>query len=213
MLQSPALPAFSPKMESIPNAVSTKLWEPIFDWRTRPVWTQHIVFELLRQLKGLRRARISLPCIDILGLPFDRQLRVSFGDMDGLCDALDNAVDKYGIVVAYGGPDDRGTLWIKFYKVLGNRTPHDILLQFIIWIDSEPPTMLTLEETTNLVLRRATGSTKLLEATRSAHRQQQMRYSEFCMANPDALDLWRDRDIAREVVSAWVACQPRGIEY
>lgn len=88
MLQSPVLPAFSPTMDPAPNAVSSKLWEPIFQWRTRPLWTQSIVFQLLRQLKALRRAPISLPSIDTLSLPSHRQLRVPFGDMDSLCDAL-----------------------------------------------------------------------------------------------------------------------------
>ena len=73
------------------GAVSTQRWEPIFDVRTRPTKVQTTAMDLLRQLTELRRMPATLPSIDTLALPPLRQLRVAFGDMNALCDAIVSA--------------------------------------------------------------------------------------------------------------------------
>ena len=70
------------------GGVSHKPWVPIFTVGRRPYWVQQTVFELLRQLRALRTMRPSLPNIDILSLPRDRQVRVCFGDLEALCNSV-----------------------------------------------------------------------------------------------------------------------------
>ncbi|KAF6229750.1 hypothetical protein HO173_011266 [Letharia columbiana] len=134
----------------VQNVVSQQAWEPIFRLRARPVWVQVIVCDLLRQLKVLRTLTTTLPSLDSVGLPPGRQFRVAFGDMDALCDILEFIHKWYGALqVAYGGPDDRGTLWIKFYKLSAKGRTWETHMQFIIWIDSRRPSALTLEGSNN----------------------------------------------------------------
>lgn len=73
------------------GTVSTKSWEPIFNLRCRPYRVQEVVLDLLKQLTALRKMPCMLPSIDTLSLSLNRQLRVTFGDMDGLCDAIVSA--------------------------------------------------------------------------------------------------------------------------
>ena len=80
-----------PNMLWVHGAVSTKRWEPIFDLRTRPLNVQTTVTDLLKQLTELRRMPATLPSIDTLVLPPIRQLRVDFGDLNALCDAIVSA--------------------------------------------------------------------------------------------------------------------------
>ncbi len=91
-----------PRMLYVHGAVSCRPWEPIFNVRRRPAWVQTTVFDLLRQLKVLRTAIATLPSIDTLSLPLHRQLRVTFGDLDTLCDTIVSALPSYPIVTTDG---------------------------------------------------------------------------------------------------------------
>ena len=73
------------------GAVSRKPWEPVGHMRRRPAWVQTTVFDLLRQVRALRIATAKLPSIDIISLPSHRQLAVSFGDLNALCDSIVSA--------------------------------------------------------------------------------------------------------------------------
>ena len=84
-------PTSFPNMLWVHGAVSAKRWEPIWDLRTRPTNVQTTAMDLLRQLTELRRMPATLPSIDTLALPPLRQLRVAFGDMNALCDAIVSA--------------------------------------------------------------------------------------------------------------------------
>lgn len=141
-------------------SVSHRSWEPIWDVRTRSLRVQVIVFDLLKQLRALRSMNAGLPTIDTIWLPPIRQLRVIFGDLSALCDAVDFIHSRAGDVgVAYGGPDDNGTLWIKFYKMWSADRPDDNQLQFIIWIDSAMPSHIVLEDSSYLVPAPIAGQT------------------------------------------------------
>lgn len=78
-------------MPSVANAVSTKPWGPIWDVRTRPDFVQTIIVDLLKQLRALRLMSAALPSIDTVELPPLRQLRVLFGDLIALGDAIVSA--------------------------------------------------------------------------------------------------------------------------
>ncbi|CAD6583722.1 MAG: hypothetical protein ASARMPREDX12_001432 [Alectoria sarmentosa] len=131
----------------VQDTISTRSWEPIFNVRTRPHWVQGTVFDLMRQLKALRTMPTALPSIDTLALPEYRHLRVKFGDMNALCDAIEYILRQYGpLGVVYGGPDDRGTLWIKFYKMWADDRNREPPLQFIVYIDSRRPSIFAMQE-------------------------------------------------------------------
>ncbi|KAL9070971.1 MAG: hypothetical protein Q9161_004471 [Pseudevernia consocians] len=135
------------------NAISLRPWEPIWDVRTRSTWVQTTVLDLLRQLRALRSMSATLPSIDAIGFPPNRQLRVIFGDLEGLCDTIE-WIHKHNnkLAVTYGGPDDKGTLWLKFYnKVYSPDKPWENPLQFIIWIDSVKPSPIALQDSSYLV--------------------------------------------------------------
>ncbi len=104
--RAPQLPfrLYSPprRMLYVHGAVSCRPWEPIFNVRRRPAWVQRTVFDLLRQLKVLRTAIAALPSIDTLSLPLHRQLRVTFGDLNALCDTVVSALPSHPIATADG---------------------------------------------------------------------------------------------------------------
>lgn len=105
------------------EVLSDKAWEPIFDIRSRTPWVQIVAFDLFKQLTPMRYMPCALPTIDTLMVPLEHQARVEYGDLLGLCDtivsqlpcSLEATTDKDG------GPDDNGTLWIKFSQVCKQR--------------------------------------------------------------------------------------------
>lgn len=81
----------SPRILGERNFISLRPWEPIWDVRTRPGWVQSTVLDLLRQLRTLRLMSATLPSIDTVGIPPRCQLRVIFGDLEALCNAIVSA--------------------------------------------------------------------------------------------------------------------------
>ena len=70
------------------EVLSDQAWEPIFDIRSRTPWVQIVAFDLFKQLTPMRFMSCSLPTIDTLMVPLERQARVEYGDLLGLCDTI-----------------------------------------------------------------------------------------------------------------------------
>ncbi|KAM0796961.1 hypothetical protein BDR22DRAFT_965756 [Usnea florida] len=142
----PFIPApCSPPCTGNPYAyevLSEKQWEPIFDIRARTPWVQVVAFDLFKQLTPMRYMPCNLPPFETINVPLEHQARVEYGDLLGLCDTIEYVYQVHGhLGAAYGGPDDKGTLWIKFYQLEPGMQSSTRHLEFIIWIDSLKPSV------------------------------------------------------------------------
>ena len=124
------LPA-SAKMLYPKGIVSGKRWHPIHNVRTRPTWVQTTAFDFMKQAKILRFRKTTLPKVDSINLPLDRQFIVAFGDLDPLCECIVSALLPQPGVVATANSvlNSPGIhpqkIWSSLCSVWGPRRPRD----------------------------------------------------------------------------------------
>lgn len=70
------------------SVLSDQPWEPIFNIRSRPPWVQIVAFDLFKLLTPMRYKPCTLPPLETLSIPLEKQARVEYGDLTTLCDTI-----------------------------------------------------------------------------------------------------------------------------
>ena len=145
-------------------------WTPLLELWQRDPWVRKIVMDFMLQQRQFRQiAQTGIPKLPTIrmaaGFGHSKQQSVNYGDLKAICDALDQVhTARPGLAFGgFGGPDDKGTVWMTFYTI------HDSSTQlappaYIVWVHTDPSNPATIGPFDAELNPTSAGSAKELES-------------------------------------------------